>query len=255
MNNVKRDKAILRLRKLMGGKTWGSDEEMKTAMATIQRIMRQYNISMSDVEHAEIKCVQKSANGGKKQKRRNYMDKVVWRIARHCEVKYWKNNVFVGGKKQGFHYDFFGYPTDVDLALYLYDTIKLYIDQSVEEYKETDEYGWEVEAGYDSPRQLIHAFRLGCAIGIGNVLDNLHDDKIEEVKELQESVTETGLMVIKDKVIERDFKETGLKLVFSPGYQPSSSAFGGFNEGLAKGRKFKVTTGVGSEGASEHLLR
>ena len=257
MSNIKRDNAILRLRKLMGAKTWGSEEEMKTAMALSQKIMRQYNISMSDVEHAEINCVRKSANGGKKKKRRNFMDMLAWRIARHSETKFWRHHDFVG--KTGFTYEYFGYPTDVELALYLFDTTKRYIETSTRDYKDTEEYNIELGVYSYQPsvssRELLHAFKIGCATGVAQVLDDLFDEKTEEITQLQEAVTETGLMIVKDKVIQRDFEKTGISLTKKPGLNSRVSSAGGYFQGIVKGREFKVTTGVGDGGARERLTR
>ncbi|RYF20646.1 MAG: DUF2786 domain-containing protein [Oxalobacteraceae bacterium] len=93
-----------------------TEAEAMEAMGRVGSLMKQYNLTMSEVELRKTEMVTvKTKIYGRK---RRPLDTCIVSLASFCECKVWHSK-----SKAGNYYSFFGHETDAQMAVYLYDVI------------------------------------------------------------------------------------------------------------------------------------
>jgi hypothetical protein len=129
------------------------EQEVYTAIAMIGKLLDTYNLEMSDVFLQEEQCVKMMFDTGSKH--RNVAFIAASGIAEFCQVRHWQTRT--RQSDFGINIGFFGFESDVQMALYLMGLIKTASETAIEEFKETSTYRYPLT----SRRKLTFSFYNG----------------------------------------------------------------------------------------------
>jgi hypothetical protein len=243
-----------------------SEAEVNKALDMMNRLMTQFNITMSEISISETPCVTVKIDTG------SAIDLAVNHTARaiadFCDCIYYRNR---GGQeiirdeagkpilketRRGYKYVtrrantsyvFFGQEQDTEMATFLYQMIKDVIDLETRVYKKTAAY-----LEYRGPKKSAsHSFQHGMAGRISYRLNRMKEEQTVEVEAAQAGGQD--LMVIKSKHVESEFTTTGTKLIQRKTAGPRIRAYGAHNQGSAAGDRVNLSRPVGT-GANKPLL-
>lgn len=175
-----------------------SEAEAMTAMKKVGELLAQFNLNMTDVTVRDEMCIQKDVDTGSKHRGIQY--DVAVSVAAFTNCKIWQTS---WTKSKKLH--FFGMESDVEMAVYLLNYIKIAYDNAFAEFKNSDTY-----VNYAGHRRVLTTnFLRGFANRLNDRLDSMKREFVREEK----SSTGTALVVIeKSKYVEEEYQKLGMKL-------------------------------------------
>jgi hypothetical protein len=187
-----------------------SEHEAMVAMEKVGRLLEQYNLSMSEIDLREQTC--KTVFIKSRTNRRGAMDDCVSSLASLFDCiawfsKNWKRDE--NWKRQPSSYGFFGTETDIEMIEYLFNIIADAIENETANFKRTATYYQAT-----NKKRATVSFGRGMASRISYRLSQMK----AEAKAKQAAATPTGtsLVVLKDQLVKKEFKNTGIKLGRAP---------------------------------------
>lgn len=183
-----------------------SEAEALAAANKVNALLEQYNLTLTEALLGRQACETKTINAG----RSNFhaVEYTLIAIAEFCDCRTW----FSKGSARC--YNFFGLPSDVMMAEYLYDHIRRAIDFETEEYKQSLLYQIDYP-GAPSRRTRTTTFQKAMATRIAK--------RLKEMKEARANPTVAGRSIVAAKALKlhKEFEELGLE--FRKKSSPSSS--------------------------------
>lgn len=241
--SIELEKIKARIRNLMNRTTenGASESEMFTAMAKVSDLMEQFSLNMTDVMLVEEKCVTKAVDTGVKQ--RNIQYDVLTAIGKFCDCRVWIN------RGTSIKLYLFGLESDVLMAEYLLHTILDTFNQSVKEFKQSDDY-----VNFGSHRKVLFAnFKLGFSITVRNRLVDLAQTRTSNLKT---ATTGTSLVIVdKMKRVEEEFSQMGMRLrntYTKNNFRGNNSAI---RAGQDAGNKVNLSRPVGGSNKATSFLK
>jgi hypothetical protein len=175
------------------------ETEALIAAEHVGRLLAQYNLSMSEVDVREEKCVYSVVDLGVKKMGAEF--NFTAGIGALCDLKWW-----TCGRQRyspGVTLHLYGLEPDVEMAKYLFDVIRAAQKNELNGYRRTSDY----HASHHIKRSATHAFKYGFAVRVYQRLNELKANRIKE-QELRAKEAPTGrsLIVLKGQLVNAEFK-------------------------------------------------
>jgi hypothetical protein len=222
-----------------------SEAEAMAAMQGVGRLLRQYNLTMSelDVRQTPCKTIEIKVDGT-----RHRISNCLGNIGGFTDTKpYFQNH----GPSTVFY--FFGQEQDLDMAQYVFKVCKAAIDSETHRFKSTPEY--RVLGG---GRSATTSFQHGLTDKLNQRMRQMKKEETTELhaREAEQHAergaaapTSTALVVLKKQLIEQEFKAHGPKLRYARVSRTvrSRTAYGA---GLAAGDRVNLSRPINSSAKS-----
>ena len=194
-----------------------SEHEALSAMAGVGRLLAQYNLTMEECDVRSSPCKTLEIDVGRKH--RHPLDGCVCALADLVNAKIWfQRYTRINGKwvRRG-TYAFFGQTQDLEVIEYLFNLMRVAIENGTDAFKQSHHYGY----GEIVPQELMHAvagkrrsatcsFQRGMARTFSDTLRVMKQENDAELAKYR--TTGTALMVLKDQLIEDEWRKLGLRL-------------------------------------------
>jgi hypothetical protein len=213
-----------------------TEDEAMAASEAVTRLLAKYQLSLSDLELRDSKCIDGKQDTARKGI--GPIDSVITAIGYLCDVKVWRAPG--EGAFGGIVYHFFGLEHDVLVAEYIYKICDRAITFGWEYYKD-DLTSYKIM----TPTQKTKAkesYQYGMAHRLHERLRKMKDEQKREAK----VSTGRDLVVVKDEIINRDFAQLGLNLR-STNANKSINSDSHYRAGQDAGDRVGFNKGVGSE--------
>ena len=224
-------------------------EEAISAAEKAGELMDHYNLSMTDIQIREEKCLTRYIPTG--QLNRGGMDDCCISLAKFCDLKIWFskgwNHVRDEARKKS-NYGVFGLEADTEMFAYLYAVIDGAMKRELADFKKSERYTAEhVDGGWR--RSMTNGFQKGMASEISSRLRDMKKAREAKVREMR--TTGTDLVVVKMERVNEEFKTSGVRLRANQGRRSY-----GDGTSRAAGREAggRVNLGKAVGGGSKGLL-
>jgi len=185
----------LRAKTIANGCTEG---EALAAAAKVAELLDRYDLSLTDIEIRSAPCARRAYETH--HRKRIPLDDCISAIADFCDCKVWREKDAAG---EGI-YVFFGLRSDVEAAHYLTELIDGAVRSELGRYKTSPEY----RRFRHQERHMANAsFALGMVASIADKLT-----AIKAARDMVNSGTGRGLVVLKGSVVAAEFEKLGLGL-------------------------------------------
>lgn len=181
-------------------------EEALGACEAAGKLMDQYNLTMSDIQIRQQKCVQVNVKiPGTKGGKAGPMKFCTISLARYCDVKIWWGRGRRSYVNTAGNYVIFGLEQDTELFLYLYEVILNAMRREKKDFKKSTHYKECQGVGF--AKRATANFYKGMALQIADRLDAIKINRRREVE-----TTGRDLVLLKSQMIDDEFQSTGIKL-------------------------------------------
>ncbi len=201
-----------------------TEAEAMAAAEMVGRLLERYALSMAEIDVREERCVQIEITLGGKQRRP--IDGCVPAIARFCDCKVWLSR-----GADGVGYTFFGFEPDTAMAGYLLQVI----DRAMRSESALFKHGLTRAKGAGL-RKASTSFEHGMANRIAERLEAMHAAREAEVA--AQRTTGTALILVKHRVVDQAFRETGIRLVSASGLRRRINA--AYRQGMEAGGRVNL---------------
>lgn len=198
-----------------------TEAEAMSALSMAQAMMDAYEISEADLNEIKQESAIKETMNDMRDPHhiRSY---ICVAISKFTHTKVWRHEF----KSQKYKYNFVGLRADVDFAIWLTETLTMFVQ------KELKNYIWS--KGYTSlppseKRVVINGFVFGCC---GRITQRL----LELVGEAKASANKNALIIIQNALIEKKMQELGVELR-KPRHRSSSINKDSYGAGKSAGDK------------------
>ena len=237
-NDLKRDSIIKKINSLKEKTTTNgcSEAEAMSAAEMISRLLREYDLSMTEIEVKSQDFIQDNiiVNG----KNKKPIHSVVTSIGYFTDTK-----VFYTKKYTGCYvYNFFGSKKDVEFAGYLFDLLSHAMDNEYAKYQKTYEYRL---IGGKTARA---SFYNGMIIRLNQRLREMKDNITNESESY--GLISYNKMAITEDMFKKHNPFLKLKNVSS---RMTISDRTAFNSGKEAAERVNITTGLGGRKASDTM--
>jgi hypothetical protein len=175
-----------------------TEAEAVTAMEAVGRLLKQYNLSMEDIDIREEPCVTGSVTfGGKKINRA--MGTVLSALGRFTDCRVWTDR----HNGDTIQYKMFGMESDVEMNKYLLQMIYKAMVNGTNNYKSA--MGSQTYRGQKKVAQT--SFQNGFASRIAHRLQVIKDQRDAELAAARG--TGSALMVLKGELVRQEFDISG----------------------------------------------
>jgi len=225
-----------------------SEQEAMSAMQGVGRLLRQYNLTMSelDVRQTPCKTIEIKIDGS-----RHRISNCIGSIGGFTDTKPWYQNF---GSRTVF--SFFGQEQDLDMAQYLFKVCKAAIDSETHRFKSTPAY-----RALGGGRSATTSFQHGLTDKLNQRMrqmkkeetTELHAREAEQQAEQATAPTSTALVVLKKQLIEQEFKAHGPKLRTARVHRRVRS-YTAYGAGSAAGDRINLSRPL-SSGTKSGLLK
>jgi hypothetical protein len=205
-----------------------TEAEAMAAAEMVGRLLERYALNMEEIDLREARCVQVEIPLTGRQRRP--IDGCVPAIARFCDCKVWLARDGAGPR-----YVFFGFETDTSLAGYLYKVIGRAMAVELEAFRAR-----RAELRGVALRRASTSFQQGMAARLAERLEAMHAEREAGVAAQRQAGT--ALMLVKHRVVEDAFRETGTRLV--SGGQRNLRQDHAFRQGEAAGERVNLNRPV-----------
>lgn len=246
MNNEKQ-KVTQKIAKLLAlGNTNSNQSESMVAMQKAGDLMREWGLSISDIELKDEKIVHRVIDAEGRQRPNCYHSLMA--LAEFTNVKLWISRPHKW-EKRNFQTNIVGYEQDIELFVHFYNMIENAYKMEYSAYKETDEYAQENE--HHHGRVIMASFRTGFFYAISSKLYELAREN-RNVK----TVSGTELVPLKMANVEEYFEEEfNMRLTKSGRTKASANSYSGYASGNRSGNNMNFNSPVGnSSGGATRLL-
>lgn len=237
-NDLKRDSIIKKIKFLKEKTTANgcSESEAMSAAEIISRLLREYDLSMTEVEVKSQEFIQDNiAVNGKIKKP---IHDVVSSIAYFTDTKVFYTKKYSGCKI----YNFFGSKKDVEFAGYLFDLLSHAMDNEYAKYQKTYEY--KVIGG----KVARSSFYKGMIIRLNQRLREMKNNITNESESY--GLISYNKMAITEEMFKKHNPFLKLKTVSSKMMISDRTAF---NSGKEAAERVNITTGLGGKKASDSM--
>jgi hypothetical protein len=209
-----------------------TEAEAMAAAEMVGRLLERYALSMAEIDVREERCVQTEITLGGRQRRP--IDGCVPAIARFCDCKVWLSR-----SANGIGYTFFGFEPDTAMARYLLQVI----DHAMRAEAAIFKRGLTRTKG-GSLRKAGNSFEHGMANRIAERLEAMHAAR--EAGVAAQRSTGTALILVKHRVVDQAFRETGIRLVSASGLRRRINA--AYRQGMEAGGRVNLERPVRDRG-------
>ena len=215
-----------------------TEAEAMAAAEMVGRLLERYALSMQEIDLRQARCTQVEVPLSGRQRRP--IDGCVPAIARFCDCKVWLARDGCTAR-----YVFFGFETDTALAAWLYEVIGRAMAAELVAFRAAH----PALRGTPLRRGSI-SFQQGMAMRLAERLEALHAAREAEVGEQRQQGG--ALMLVKHRVVDDAFRETGTRLV-SGGRRPLRQD-AAFRHGEAAGSRVNLNRPLRDGGGGGGLL-
>ncbi|EHL97801.1 hypothetical protein HMPREF9946_03974 [Acetobacteraceae bacterium AT-5844] len=227
-NELERVKARIRAMAERTVSNGCTEAEAMAAAEMVGRLLERYALTMEEVDLREARCVQVEIPLAGRQRRP--VDGCVPAIARFCDCKVW-----LARDEAGSRYVFFGFETDTVLASWLFQVISRAMVVELDAFRSRSPALRGIRL-----RQASTSFQQGMAARLAERLEAMHAAREAEVGAQRSAGT--ALIVVKHRVVEDAFRETGTRLV--SGGRRTIRQDGAFRQGEAAGERVNLNRPV-----------
>lgn len=208
-----------------------TEAEAMSALSMAQAIMDAYEVTEEDlIETKKESAVSETMKDMRDPHHiRAYITKS---ISRFTNTKSYKSEI----RSQKWKYYFIGLPSDVEFAMWLTETLTMFVQKELKNYIWANDY---TSLEPPAKRRIINGFVFGCTNRISERL-------IELSMQAAPTINGTALMVIKDQLINHKMKELGLNLI-APRKRSSRINANSYEAGKAAGNRATFGRPVGGE--------
>lgn len=207
-----------------------SESEAMVAASMAAKLMSEHDIQLSELVIKNSKSIKGGCNFkayGTTRLGQGFSNS----IGEFCDCKVWRDcneGVLV----------YFGLPHDVEIANFLFDMLSNTVSVEIDKYKNSQTFKTQKFAGTNG-KTLVNSFICGIESRIREKLQTL----IQEKKNAMSAATGTGLVVMKNQVVNKDFAELNMKLRTSHAKRVvrSSSAY---SAGESAGNNVNIISGI-----------
>ena len=210
-----------------------SEAEAAKAAAVADKLLREHNIDLSELD-VRAEGVAKNVWGAGRRTR-GPETFAATKIAEATNCKVWCAN---GGEIV-----YLGNPADVEVALYFTDLVSNAAEACLRAYRKTEDYARQQH--YFSPRKIGADYRIGVCQRLGERI-------LEQVEaERKPQATGTGLVVVKDALIQQWLKDNGMAF---RGYRSNRRVGEAYNTGRGDADSVSINRGVGMQRTGQMAL-
>jgi len=176
-----------------------TEAEAMTALSMAQAMMDAHEITEDEVNQTK----QESAIRAEMKDMRDphhIRSHLVVRISEFTNTKTWRSEY----RSQKFKYNFVGLQSDVDFAMWLAETLTMFVQRELKNYIWSNGY---TALEPSMKRRVINGFVHGC---VGRINQRLKE--LMERGKVHKTDNGNALVVVKNELIERKMKELGLEL-------------------------------------------
>ena len=176
-----------------------SEAEAMSALSMAQAMMDAYDVTEADLQETKAETAIKETM--KDMRDPHHIRKLlVVRISEFTNTKVYTNQP----KAQKYQYNFVGLPSDVEFAMWLTETLTMFVQKELKNYIWGNDY---TSLQPNQKRPVIMGFVMGCCRRINERLNELMVKS-----EVAASNNANALVVIKNELIDAKMKEMGLAL-------------------------------------------
>lgn len=198
----KKEKAMRRIKHLrkMTQQNGASEQEAITAMNMMNKLLVDYNLSLSEIELDESDCVTLDFNTNLKKEHPSVH--VVGAISSLTQTRATISKLAMSKKLV---YSFFGLPHDTEIAVFMVEVVFNAMEDEykkfLKEFKKTYEYknrkAFHINA-------IKNSFQIGMAVRIIQRIGEMHQQQQEAYSQAE---TGTDLIVLKDALVDEEFSK------------------------------------------------
>ncbi|MBC9207152.1 DUF2786 domain-containing protein [Roseomonas aerophila] len=214
-----------------------TEAEAMAAAEMVGRLLERYALTMEEIDLRESQCVQVEIPLPGRQRRP--VDGCVPAIARFCDCKVW-----LARDEAGSRYIFFGFDTDTVLAGWLFQVISRAMAVELDAFRQRSPQLRGVRL-----RQASTSFQQGMAARLAERLETMHAAREAGVAAQRQAGT--ALFLVKHRVVDDAFRETGTRLV--SGGRRQLRQDGAFRQGEAAGERVNLNRPVTGDGGGGRL--
>lgn len=204
-----------------------TEEEALAAAEKVAELLDRYGLSLSETELRQQVCQGVGIDTGRK--RRGPLDDCLPTIADFCDCRCWSEI----GADGLIRHVFFGIPSDVAGAHYLYDLIGATIESQLAVFRTSDLYRDHPSGQRASASR---SFQIGMTVGILG--------KLADLKRSRSTGKGRALVPVKDAAIDEDLEKLGLSFQMSNRPAKRQVLVEAFSAGRAAGAEFEVRPGL-----------
>jgi hypothetical protein len=241
MNN--RENMLRKIRALMS-KTIDngcSEAEAMSALSMAQAMMDAYNVTDEDL--AETKAESAIKDTMKDMRDPHHIRSMLTRrISEFTNTKCYRHEF----KSQKYQYNFVGLPSDVEFAMWLTETLTMFVQKELKNYIWGNDY---TSLPPNEKRPIIMGFVMGCTRRINERLNELMEGSEDKASD-----NANALVVIKNALIDAKMKEMGLALR-EPRQRGTRTNRDSYGAGKAAGERASFGRPVGQGGGIKLIGR
>lgn len=211
-----------------------TEAEAMSALSMAQAMMDAHEITEDEVNETK----QESAIRAEMKDMRDphhIRSHLVVRISEFTNTKTWRSEY----RSQKFKYNFVGLQSDVDFAIWLTETLTMFVQRELKNYIWSNDY---TALEPSMKRRVINGFVHGCCNRINQRLKEL-----TEQGKVHKTDNGNALVVVKNELIERKMQELGLQLRY-PRSRSTRIEPNAYGAGKAAGDRASFGRPVGSGG-------
>lgn len=216
-----------------------SEAEAMSALSMAQAMMDAYEVTEADL--AEV-----GKESAIKEEMKDMRDPHHIRshltvgISKFTNTKCYRNEF----KSQKFKYNFIGLQSDVEFAIWLTETLTMFVQKELKNYIWGNDY---TSLTQNQKRPIIMGFVLGCCNRI-----NARLNELSAQGEVKASGNGTALVVIKHELIQRKMNELGLNLR-QPRARGTRTNHDAYGAGKAAGDRARFGRPMGGAGGMKQI--
>lgn len=215
-----------------------SESEAMVAASMAEKLMTEHDIQLSEIVIKNSKSIKGSCHFKAYGTTRLGQGFSV-AIAEFSDCKVWRNvneGILV----------YFGLPHDVEIANYLFDMLSNTVSIEIDKYKKTEQFHNMKNMGVNG-KTLVSSFINGIESRIYQKIQEL----INEKKQAMSASTGTGLVIMKNQVVNKDFSDLNMKLR-SNNVKKVVRSSQAFSAGETAGDNVNIISGI--TGKAQHKL-
>lgn len=176
-----------------------TEAEAMSALSMAQAMMDAYDVTEADLQDTKAESAIRDTMKDMRDPH-HIRSHLTVRISEFTNTKCYRTEY----KPQKWRYNFIGLASDVEFAMWLTETLTMFVQKELKNYIWSNDY---TSLSPNQKRRIIMGFVLGCCNRINERLNDLM-----EKSEVAASNNANALVVIKNALIDRKMTELGLTL-------------------------------------------
>lgn len=224
-----------------------TEEEAISAANMAGKLMEQYNINISELDIKNETCITENVFIGKNNSNMRFVSVA---ISRFCNCETWTSREYAKNldgttdfnARCDLFYNFFGFPNDVKMAIYLYHLINNAMKYEVAQFKKTDVY---------TGKSSSNSFLMGMANRISARLNEMHNASVDNINKMRGNTSSgTSIMIVKDKIVQEQLSQLKFKFKYSRNTCHIKNHYA-YQFGLEAGSKINLNRPINSNNNQE----